>query len=466
MAEPWREGWDGPSDQPPSTADTDRVAAHSRALSVAAQEDLSSTTEASIYGPVTNPSSAAQITLRILGPFAGGLPQDYAYEEVIQEINDGTWSAVGAGRDSVSQGIPAREANAKTGVLYGTIALAALDPSGEYWRFYYGSTAPGSSLACQITYVKNVCPTIVAGIVTAISVEYETFDTARCAPVSGFCVVNPTGCCGVSVPCCPGTSLPSVLPIIFQDAGTCPCLNGLATSLIWDGQFYWVSPPGLTSPCFGGAPVTIRFSCCDVSGGSGKHWCLVVRFGTGQDCGFFATATSWETCSPFCVAFDGWSWASFCQGSPNCTFTGGPPSSLTAFVGACSGSPGGGGGPGANCCPGVSVPTTLHATVLNSTSCTCIPAGTTFTLTYDAPSNTWISGGLTCGAKTITFTLVCRLQAAQYYWFLQATCAGSVSDPHPASAVSCSPFSLSFDGIGFSPACDVCTGPLQILITS
>jgi hypothetical protein len=111
------------------------------------------------------------------------------------------------------------------------------------------------------------------------------------------------------------------------------------------------------------------------------------------------------------------------------------------------------------CCPGVTVPDTLHATFSNA--CPCLN-GQTVVLNYG--SGSW--GGNYQGACTnpVTLSLAC-VNLPPQTWRLTTGCpaAGTAKTASPTSA-TCSPLNLVFPAVSVAAAC--CNGaPLQAACT-
>lgn len=114
------------------------------------------------------------------------------------------------------------------------------------------------------------------------------------------------------------------------------------------------------------------------------------------------------------------------------------------------------------CCPGVSIPTTLHAnwTVHNNappTPCGCAVSGT-IVLTWNATDSAWEgSGPLGSCAGTITYKFYCFFDGATYVWKLDTTldCATG-SSGQLVSTLQCDPLSANFNAqIGITACCNV-----------
>jgi hypothetical protein len=106
-----------------------------------------------------------------------------------------------------------------------------------------------------------------------------------------------------------------------------------------------------------------------------------------------------------------------------------------------------------NCCPGVGIPNTLHATLSGgSGGCTCLN-GTSFALTWNGTN--WAGTYTGCGSGPYTLNLTCQGST----WTI--TSSGCIQGK-PATSVSCSPLSLNFAGCN---CLGCCSGTVTVTVT-
>jgi hypothetical protein len=117
------------------------------------------------------------------------------------------------------------------------------------------------------------------------------------------------------------------------------------------------------------------------------------------------------------------------------------------------GHPCSGGGQSTTCCPGVTIPNTLHATLSGGTgSCTCLN-GLSFPLTWTGAG--WSGTFNGCGTGTYPLDLACQSGT----WVI--TSSGCIQGK-PATSVSCSPLSLGFAGCN---CFGCCSGTINVTVT-
>lgn len=126
---------------------------------------------------------------------------------------------------------------------------------------------------------------------------------------------------------------------------------------------------------------------------------------------------------------------------------------------------GSGGTPGACCCPGVDIPTTLTATISNKTGdCSCLPATVTLNYLGSDPggglAGQWYGSYAECSSCAIDFKCITNDDGCE--WQLgPSSCAASAT----LVSSSCNPFEMVFDvnnGVGGALNC---TGTYRVTIT-
>lgn len=111
-----------------------------------------------------------RITVKITGDYPGGPAGQKAWTEVYRPSVTDSWTVASGGRDSVSLGVPAIEAN-DGDVTEGDVYEARLHESGTYYVFWVGGSSPAVLAQLVDKSYSGDCPTYKA---------FRVFDTGAC----------------------------------------------------------------------------------------------------------------------------------------------------------------------------------------------------------------------------------------------------------------------------------------------